>query len=169
MGMELRRVPLEFAQNRNEIRNSYLNPHHGFDCPDCSRLGYSSHARHLNDQWYGNARFVRAERGCKLFKLTDESVVWVFAGRRITEDHEKRRILDRWNAQWRHYLNAVEVAVLVKAGRLHDFTSTWIKGQGWVKNDPETIPTPERVNAWSQRDMGHDGINQCNRMKVLAC
>ena len=67
---------------------------------------------------------------------------------------------DRTGARWDSRLTLHEVAALVEAGRLHDFTHTWSRETGWVEKDPPYLPTSAEVNEWSKRGMGHDAINR---------
>ena len=64
MGRELKRVPLDFQWPLNKVWAGFLNPHHtAVECPHCAGTGSSPTARHLKDQWYGNAAFQPADRG----------------------------------------------------------------------------------------------------------
>jgi len=79
---------------------------------------------------------------------------------------ETRKIHDDWydfkltGRRWVNNITQDEVDALVENGRLKDFTHHFVKGDGWGKNDPPTHPTAEQVNEWSQRGLGHDGINR---------
>ena len=78
-----------------------------------------------------------------------------------------KKIEDDWydSAQtgwrWCHNIGQVEIDALIEHCRLHDFTSDFVPGTGWVKKDPMPAITPEQVNAWSHRGFGHDSINHC--------
>ena len=41
-----------------------------------------------------------------------------------------------------------------------DFTHRFMKGQGWVRIDPQPSVTAEMVNTWSRRGLGHDALNR---------
>jgi len=173
MGRELKRVPLDFNQPINETWPGYLNPHWGKarNCEACGGSGSSPFAKHLQDQWYGNAPFKPEDRGSKPWQPED-TPVWNFAARNVANAghfygsgdaaimREAKRLCELFNGQWSHHLNADDVAVLVEAGRLSDFTSIFIPGEGWKKKEPFVMPTPEEVNAWSLTGFGHDAINQ---------
>ena len=98
-------------------------------------------------------------------------------------EREAHRLIDMWNEQWSHHLNIDDVAALVKAGRLMDFTRRprnerqveQLKKQEaaggsnfWLKNSNGYVPTPEEVNNWSILSMGHDGCNSwvCVKAKM---
>lgn len=83
------------------------------------------------------------------------------------QNPETKQISDDWydfggtGRRWCDQITQDEVDALAKGGRLHDFTSHFVPGKGWVANDPPTIPTAEQVNAWSRgRGFGHDAINR---------
>ena len=171
MGREVKRVPLDFDWPLDKVWQGFLMPDRlrGDKCPDC-RNGYSAHAQHLFDLWYGYVPFEPADNGSTPLAL-DTPAVRAFAERNVTrapeyygtgEDvivREAARLADLWNGMWSHHLNDEDVAALVEAGRLHDFTHTWIKGDGWVKKDPPVVPTAVQVNEWSLHGFGHDSIN----------
>lgn len=63
--------------------------------------------------------------------------------------------------RWVHSITQDEVQTLVDAGRLTDFTHTFVAGEGWQPKDPPVCPTASEVNAWSAgRGLGHDAINR---------
>ena len=71
-------------------------------------------------------------------------------------DHDKD---DPNRVRWCDRITQDEVDALVKHGRLMDFTHTWTSETGWKKKKPAYHPAAAEVNEWSQRGMGHDGIN----------
>lgn len=171
MGREIKRVPLNFDWPLNEVWSGFLMPDRLAEdkCPDCKN-GYSAHAQYLLDLWYGYVPFDPVTNGST--PLTpDTPAVRAFAERNVTrspdfygigEDvivREATRLARLWNGQWSHHLNDQDVAALVEAGRLYDFTHTWVKGSGWQKLDPPVIPTADQINEWSLRGFGHDSIN----------
>jgi hypothetical protein len=72
----------------------------------------------------------------------------------------KPRLAAHFNSAWCHHLNDDDVATLVSAGRLNDFTHDWSRENGWQPKDPPVVPTAREVNLWSLCGMGHDGVNQ---------
>lgn len=76
--------------------------------------------------------------------------------------------------RWCDRITQDEVQALVDAGRLKDFTHTFIAGRGWVLKSGNPVPSSEEVNAWEAgRGMGHDAINRwilvetrCKRLGV---
>lgn len=154
------------------------------ECVSCGGSGYSPEARHLTDQWYGHASFDPASTGSAPFTI-DTPEVRAFAERNITGGsgfygsgetairREALRLVTLWNAMWCHHLEQADVDALVEAGRLHDFTHTFVRGEGWKPHDPTPVVTAEMVNRWSLGGLGHDGINQgivvaakCKRLGV---
>jgi len=60
---------------------------------------------------------------------------------------------------WSRHLTQDDVDALVAAGRLMDFTHTFVVGEGWKLKDPPHMPTTEEVNEWAGKGLGHDAIN----------
>jgi hypothetical protein len=173
MGRELKRVPLDFDHPMNEVWIGYVNPHYvAVPCEHCAGSGSSPEARHMQAQWYGNAvAFKPEDRGSQPF-TAQHAAVRAVAERNIRQapefyghgeiaiSREAARLAAHFNRGWCHHLNADDVAALVEGGRLHDFTSEFQPGTGWVKRDPMPEITPEQVNDWSLSGFGHDSINQ---------
>lgn len=183
MGREIKRVPLDFDWPLREVWHGFLSPDSldGETCPSCARPvsyqgevprgdGYAPRAQELHDLWYGNAPFRPEDNGSS--PLTVETpAVRAFAERNVGRspeyygygEHavvtEAARLCALWNGMWSHHLNDDDVAALVAAGRLMDFTHRWTKGDGWQPIDPPVTPTSAEVNEWSLRGFGHDAIN----------
>lgn len=154
---ELRRVPVEFDWPLNKVWTAPENLHEK-DCEVCAGSGYSAHARHLRDRWYGYVPFDPSETGS--VPLTAETPeVRAFAERNVEHGpefygrgegaivREAQRLADLWNASWSHHLDQADVDVLVAEGRLHDLT----------RQSPDV--TAEQVNRWSLGGFRHDAIN----------
>lgn len=171
MGREIKRVPVDFDWPLNRTWPGYLTPKwlHEDKCPDCEN-GYSPHAQHLFDLWYGYVPFKPADNGSS--PLTPETpAVREFAERNVRHSpefygggeaaiiREARRLCELWNGQWSHHLADEDVAALVEAGRLMDLTHTWSRETRWRKIDPPVVPTAQQVNEWSLCGFGHDAIN----------
>ena len=69
--------------------------------------------------------------------------------------------------RWCDKITQDEADALVAGNRLHDLTSHYVAGEGWVKNDPPTPVTAEMVNALNRQNaprgmgfMQHDAINR---------
>lgn len=173
MGREVKRVAVNFDWPLEKVWGGYLNPFssQSINCPDCEGSGSSPEARHLKDQWYGNAPFRPEDRSSKPFLFTDEHIM-ALARRNVerTPDYfgvgqhaierEAKRLANHFNAGWNHHLNQDDVNALIEGGRLMDFTHTWKTGDGWKPKDPPYVPTAVEVNVWSCCGMGHDSINQ---------
>lgn len=172
MGRELRRMPMDFDWPLNERWAGFVNPYRAaVKCVSCDGSGYSPGAKRLADQWYGDASFHPIETGSKPF-THEHPAVRAFAERNVLNapayygrgelaiTREAMRLASMWDRQWCHHLSADDVAALIEAGRLKDFTHTWTKGEGWKPKDPPCVPTPEEVNVWSISGMGHDSINR---------
>jgi hypothetical protein len=179
MGRQIRRVPLDFEWPLNQVWEGFLTPDR-FDeekCPDCKN-GYSPHAQHLYDLWYGYLPFDPASTGSTPWRH-DSPAVRAFAERNIANApdfygsgeaaivREAQRLANLWNGMWSHHLSQDDVNALVAGGRLMDFTHTCRPGEGWKKIEPPVAPTAEQVNEWSLRGFGHDGINAS--VVVRAC
>ena len=173
MGREIKRIMMDFDWPLNKTWGGYLNPFYkqSINCPQCDGYGRSPEAKRLSDQWYGNAPFQPSDRGSKPWTPIDAPVRAVaernchhssdfYGSDENAIYREANRLCALWNAEWSHHLNADDVAVLVKANRLHDFTHIWTQEKGWQLKDPPYLPTSEEVNAWSISSMGRDAINQ---------
>lgn len=173
MGREVKRVPIDFAHPLKEIWTGYRMPTELRlpDCTACGGRGYSRRALMLFDLWYGDLPFQPEQNGSTPLTI-DSPPVRMYAERNVNRApefygrgeyairREARRLADLWNSQWSHHLNEDDVAVLVEAGRLHDLTHTWVKGDGWQPKVPAVVPTPEQVNTWAiVTPFGHDAIN----------
>ena len=174
MGRELNRVPMDFSWPLEKTWQGYLNPHydgHCNNCPDCNGSGASPEANRLQSLWYGKIAFKPEDRGSEPFRPSDEPIQ-AFAQRNLSNApdyygtgdasllREATRLCNLFNSQWSHHLNADDVAALMAGERLHDLTHTWDKETGWTKIEPPVVPTPQQVNNWSIRGMGHDSVNQ---------
>jgi hypothetical protein len=171
MGREIRRVPLTFDHPLKQVWPGFLTPEslHENPCPDC-KSGYSEHAQHLHDLWYGYVPFDPISTGSTWLNVNTPAVR-AFAERNIASapdfygtgrhaiDRETVRLATLWNGMWCHHLSQDDVDALVEGGRLHDFTHTWTRETGWQEKDPPVRPTAEQINEWSLRGFGHDGIN----------
>ena len=79
---------------------------------------------------------------------------------------ETKQISDDWYAfddrrrRWSDNITQDEVDALIEHGRLYDFTSEFVPGEGWKDIDPPPVVTAEIVNEWSKNGLGHDAINQ---------
>jgi hypothetical protein len=171
MGREIRRVALDFTWPVGEVWEGFLLPErlHEEPCPDCKH-GYSPHAEHLFDLWYGNQPFDPATTGSTPLRH-DTPAVRARAERNVANApefygagewaivREAQRLADLFNGQWCHHLTQDDVDALVAANRLWDFTSAWDRETGWQKIDPPVTPTAGQVNEWSLHGFGHDSLN----------
>lgn len=172
MGREIRRVPLDFTWELNKVWEGFLTPDRLDEdkCPDC-KSGYSPHAQHLHDLWYGHVPFDPESTGSTPFPHT-HPVIRERAQRNLTSapeyygtDHfalvrEARRLADHFNRGWCHHLSQDDVDALLAADRLWEFTRKVVPGKGWQKLEPAPPkPTAEQVNEWSLSGFGHDGMN----------
>ena len=163
MGRELKRVALNFDWPIGETWAGYLNPYYDLDagCQACGGNGYSHEAKHLNDQWYGNAEFDPSETGSTPLTI-DHPAVRDFAGRNVArspdyygtgEDairREATRLSDMWNGMWSLHLDADDVAALASGNSLMDLTHER-NGKRWVPKEPAPILTPAIIQDFSIR------------------
>jgi len=208
MGREIKRVALDFDWPLGKTWTGFLNPHyegHCKDCASCAGSGLSAQAKRLQDIWYGNLPFhpgitgsepfteghptvlAMATRNCKNtpeFYGTGESAIVREAVRFV---REAVRLANLFNSSWSHHLDRQDVAALLKAGRLRDFThvartpeqqeivrqKVAAGGNSWLPKSNGYVPTPKEVNDWSISGVGHDAINcwlvvkaKCRRLQV---
>jgi hypothetical protein len=140
------------------------------------------------DGWDAPIEFETIEEG--LWELDDynELVNFYFSVNRKSKNcgscdcsghnPETKRISDDWydfnctGRKWNNNITEVEIKELVKRGRLSDLTknrcyfneeenkwTSWVNGVKVEVSEPE-YPTPEQVNSWNKKGLGHDGINQ---------
>jgi hypothetical protein len=167
MGREIKRVAANFNWPLNKAWSGYVNdmprPRR---CEACSGSGSSPEARKFSDEWYGYKPFSPRSNGGLPFGW-DHPAVLEFAIRNILYDYrtrtmrertqgseeaiitEAQRLTSMWDQQWNRHLSQDDVDALVKEGRLHDFTSEFVQGEGWKLKDPPAHPTAEQVNIWS--------------------
>lgn len=172
MGRQVRRVPPDFNHPLNKVWDGFLMPDRfdEADCPGCTS-GYSPHAQHLYDLWYGKIPFDPASTGSTPFPPTHPAIQGL-ARRNVDRapefygtssyafDREARRLADHFNNGWLHHLDQDDVDALLEAGRLMDFTHRWSAETRKLEPiEPAVTPTAIEVNEWSLRGMGHDGIN----------
>jgi hypothetical protein len=172
MSREVKRVALDFDWPLREVWQGYLMPDSldGLPCSACDSRGWSPRAGELHDLWYGNRPF-RPEDNGSIRLTSDAPAVRAFAENNVAQApefygsseydirREAIRLAALWNSMWCHHLNDDDVAALIAADRLMDFTHEFIPGEGWKKLDHPVIPTAAKVNEWSLRGFGHDSIN----------
>lgn len=152
-------APLEFnsfsemfkLDELNELVNFYfMVSRKSHECMECDGSGLNPATKKLDEEWFnfGNERYIQVD--------------------------SRRRYND--NA-WQYHLTEVEVEALAKRGRLSDLlddrfiyfdddTNQWMTWTGEFPNrhkipcDAPVMPTPEAVNEWAKRGMGHDAINR---------
>lgn len=149
MGRELRRVPIDFEWEIGKLWCGYINPHEVHKCKECNGSGKSKEYDNLEDEWYGN---------------------------HAQENYKPNPFREGWryNANaWKNNLTKDDVNALLKADRLWDFTRVprndeqkeIIKqkiangGNSWLPFNNGYTPTPQEVNEWNLKGMGHDSIN----------
>src|SRR3990172_2402065 len=176
MGREIRRVPMDFDWPLNKVWQGFINPHwkKHCDCLACDRGGYSPDAKFLHEMWYSTQAEqidFGAWRSYNILAVPDaarlRSMGW---NETVIGNIERARRLGlRYLCHWSDKLVEEDIIALVEDGRLLEFKSTFVTGKGWVKKDPPVVPTPDAVNAWSGRGMGHDDINEycCIRARCM--
>lgn len=180
MGREIRRVSVHFKAPINKVWKGFINPH-GWSSKNCEcGNGLAPGAKHLFDQWYGYAPFHPSETGSTMLTW-DTPAVNDFARRNVMNSpdyygygsaaiqREGTRLANLWNGQWGHHLDADDVAALLEANKLWDFTRVdrteedkkkphW--ENGWLKESNGYVPTPQEVNEMAIRSsMLHDSIS----------
>jgi hypothetical protein len=164
MSREVKRVALDFDWPIKKKWSGYLNPFydHCSNCAACDGSGYSTQAKFLSDQWYGSVTGVAFDprsTGSTPFP-PEHPVIRATAERSVGRNpdfygageaaiaREAKRLAVHFNASWNHHLDAHDVAILVKEGRLRDLT------------EGGRTPTAHEVNEWSLCGFGHDAINK---------
>jgi len=89
---------------------------------------------------------------------------------------------DGTGKRWCDKLTEIEIKELVKHGRLSDLMDHWYRfdddtnkwmvlidrSKDWEECDEPKMPTPEYVNQWAKKGMGHDAINRWICIEVRA-
>lgn len=186
MSRNLKRVPLDFDAPLNITWGGYLNPHYkATKCPHCDG-GWSADYKRLESLWYSHlgGGFSPEMRGSTPYQPEDELVKRIITAkvnRNVSSygndayavHREAVRMCDIWNTAWQHHLNEQDVAALLEAGRLWDFTRAPRTdgqrgivrqkiadgGNSWLPEDNGYVPTPREVNDWSLQGFGHDSTN----------
>jgi hypothetical protein len=187
MGIEIKRVALDFEWPLSKVWEGFINPNyegHCKDCVSCVGSGLSSYAKRLQDIWYGNLPFDPGINGSEPFTET-HPIIRKKAERNCsgTPDYygsgeravvrEAVRLAELFNRSWSHHLDRQDVSALLKGGRLMDFThiprtpgqveivkqKIATGGNSWLPKSNGYVPTPKEVNEWSISGFGHDGIN----------
>lgn len=191
MGRELKRVPLTFDWPLEKTWEGFLNPFYKqqIKCPHCDH-GYTPEYKKLESLWYSHQEggFNPSMRGSVPYRYDEPLVQKIIKDKlarcdregysyynnygRLTEqqtiDNEALRMCGIWNSAWSHHLNELDVAALLKADRLWDFTRVWRPGMrknaakhsnGWLKKSNGYVPTPREVNDWSLTGFAHDSTN----------
>lgn len=147
MGRELKRVPLDFNYPIGQVWKGYLNPFRSQKCNSCDGSGLNPETKKISDDWYS---FDKAE--------------WIDKGNGSRYN----------NLAWQYHLTGIEVKALIEADRLWDFTRIARNEQqrkdvqekiksghnSWLPYNNGYIPTPEEVNEWNKKGIGHDAINR---------
>lgn len=142
MGRVLKRVPLDFQWPIGQLWKGYVCPYSSSECKSCESTGLNPETKKISDDWYSfdNAKWIQVTPNKRYNDLA-----------------------------WSNHITQDEVDALVKSNRLYNFTHTFIGDQGWVKKDPEYIPTAEEVNNWNRNGgFGHDSINRWVCVKARA-
>ncbi len=128
------------------------------------------------------------DEGIKIYweKVKDGTLDTLLSTYPVIEDYidsEAYRLIDMWNGQWSHHLNAEDIQALLDGDRLSDLTRYPLNEEQkaeyerieaannanranpvdgyeykWFNNGH--VPTPQEVNDWSIGSFGHDSINQ---------
>jgi hypothetical protein len=187
MSREIKRVPLDFNWPCEKVWEGFLLPNHLYadhcqNCLNCEGSGYSWKGKELYDQWYGLRPFRPEDTGCTPFS-ENHPIVRAMALRNVKQAFygikksgvmkEALRLAKLFNASWSHNLDTDDVAALLDADRLWEFTRTArtpeqmevvrqkvaIGGNSWLPERNDYVPTPSEVNDWSLGFLGHDSLN----------
>jgi len=165
MGRTLKRIPLGFDWPIKKTWEGYLNPFYKYssECWGCKRTGYGPDALFLHNAWYShmavdlfgnfygyNILAVPSREGLKHMGWRDDVCNAI---------DRARKFGFKTLTHWADKLEEADIKALIDDERLMDFTHTWDPKKHWQKKEPPYIPTPDEVNTWSGRGIGHDSIN----------
>jgi hypothetical protein len=160
MGRELKRVALDFDWPRDKTWEGYVNSAgECWTCPECDGTAMSPAMRLLTAAYDGNIPFSPESTGSTPFVFSDE--VMQRSVRQKVErdprfygtgqeaiDREAARMSAVYNAQWSHHLSDEDVAALIAAGQLKEFTHKRTKNGHWRRKTPAYVPSAHEVNVW---------------------
>lgn len=164
MGKALKRVPLDFNWPTKKIWEGFQNPFWklSWKCPDC-KLGYSKEGSFLHDSFYSMYQDALwgtwVGRNLLAVPSSEELARRGFSDRLCQNIALARKFGFKMLVSWEDKLDESDIEALIKADRLWDFTHTWDPEQRWQAKVPAYVPTPDEVNTWSGKGMGHDAIN----------
>lgn len=165
VGRDLKRVPLDFDWTLAKVWTGYLNPYYAKQhrCVECNDgSGLSPTAQYLHELWYGYVPFKPEDRGLQPYLPTDDVVLnfakrnvehasefynthnWEFKG--TTVEREAQRLAENFNEKWCYHLNQSDIDILFAAGKLKDYTHTFVPGKGWEEKPNFVIPPPRQVS-----------------------
>ena len=173
---------MDFDWPLSKVWSGFINPHYecSKECPFCTGSGYSPEADRLKALWYGSlhdAGFRPEDNGSVPFPASHPYIAALAArnypGNQRGQEYEAQRLADHFNGSWGHHLNADDIAALIAADRLWDFTRVprtdeqreivrqkkASGGNCWLPESNGYVPTPAEVNEWSLHGLGHDSIN----------
>lgn len=159
MSREVKRVPMDFDWPLKKRWHGYVNPYRVPRCVPCEGTGRSPEARKFDDQWSGEAPFDPVEYGAKPLTLGHPEIQALarenvrraphyYGSGEAAVRREAGRLFGLFKGSWCHHLIQADVDALLAAGRLCDLRRSGAE------------VTPDAVNAWSIRGMGHDAMNQ---------
>jgi hypothetical protein len=170
MSREVKRVAIDFKWPLEKVWAGFVNPHNSETCAECAGTGYAAEARKISDLWRGRAPFRPEDNGSVPFSPYDPDIRAIIEPKCRREPNyygtseaditrEANRMLGFWNARLQHHLNDKDIAILVAAGELKDFTHDWVRGQGWVPKENPVIPTAREVNLRSLHPLASSGAS----------
>jgi hypothetical protein len=161
MGRILKRVPLDFKWSINQIWKGYINPYHSQECKACDGGGYNPETKKISDEWHNfdnvvykpnpyraNARYnINAHSN----NVTESEIEALIRGGRLSD------LLDSWY----HFNDEKNVWEKLDTSLPHG-------ERKWVECEQPKFPTPQEVNEWNMKTMGHDAINRSICVEVRA-
>lgn len=159
MSREVKRVAMDFWWPLGKTWRGYVNPHRVPECARCEGTGLGPEAKVFSNQWHGNAPFDPVEYGARPLTL-DHPEIQALARHNVSRApdyyssgeeavrREASRLFGLLKGSWSHHLIQADVDALLAANRLYDLRRSGVE------------VTPDVVNAWSIRGLGHDACNQ---------
>lgn len=157
MGIELKKVPLDFQWEIGKVWCGYVNPHQIHKCKECNGNRESNEFQELLNEWYSSNN-----------------------GEYKPNPFVKDCIYN--TKAWKNNLTDDDVQALLEADRLWEFTRMPLNdeqkeiveqqiangGNSWLPFNNGYIPTAKEVNDWNlkQHGYGHDSLNGLTCIKA---
>ena len=128
MGIEIKRVPLDFFWPRGVVWHGYVDidaEPRSDPCCECDGDGLSEHARGMYLKWWGYTEFHPSETGSVPFEIDSPEIIE--SAKRSAPgsvEKERHRLAEFFNSAMKNHLSQQYVNWLYEAGHLQEYGFT---------------------------------------------